>query len=248
MQALGRRQYSGERARGRPAKKKFVTSYRRPPIGSRGRTRFASAPLNLGVGPFASKEGKSGKLMFLALGLNGYLGGTGLKNFIIFVVVVAGAVYAWRAHREAEARALDEARNPDVISNPTYAEVRAEMDYQGRSTEAVLFAKTVDQADCEKYAPAIQKLLLQPQDNGATWTFKSSKCSPDISSRNAVLFENKPTFVTYLSFARGDRHEREARLIYWGVTVEESDRLCDGVSNLQSGWKGTVTCVRAPRG
>ena len=68
-----------------------------------------------------------------------------------------------------------------------------------------------------------------------------------LSPRYAKLFDNEPTFVTYLSMARGDRRERETRLLYWGVSMEESDKVCDEVSKMQSRRKGAVTCVRAVR-
>ena len=116
-----------------------------------------------------------------------------------------------------------------------------------RSFEQVLFMQTVNQADCKKYSDATLKALFDRETStGDThWTIKSSECKVELSARYASLFDNEPTFVTYLSMARGEPREREMRLIYWGVSAAESDKVCDGVSRMQSQRKGSVTCIRA---
>ncbi|OYT88824.1 MAG: hypothetical protein CFE43_20500 [Burkholderiales bacterium PBB3] len=123
------------------------------------------------------------------------------------------------------------------------------LDARGRTFEQVFFAKTVDDADCKKYSKNVIDDLQKKQahDSAGQWVVKLSECKPDLAPRYAKLFDNEPTFVTYLSMARGERRERETRLLYWGVSVDESDRVCDSVSKLQNGRKGAVTCIRAAR-
>jgi hypothetical protein len=165
-----------------------------------------------------------------------------MKKLIIFIFIVGAALYLFQRHQQS-------LLNPEVISHPTYAEIHMNLDARNRTFEQVLFAETVDEADCKKYSKEVVENMQKAQasDSAGRWIVSSSECKTELAPRHARLFDNKPTFVTYLSMARGDRREREARLIYWGVSSEESDRVCDGVSKLQSGRKGTVTCIRAIR-
>jgi hypothetical protein len=168
-----------------------------------------------------------------------------MKNIMILLIVFCAAYFVWKERQEAADRAL----NPEVIENPMYADVRVDMEFRGRSIEGVLLAKVSDQADCQRYFKEVEKLMPQYQGgaNGPTWKMKSSECKSELAPRYLKLFDNTPTSVTYLSFARGDRHERELRLVYWGITVDESDKACTLVSQAQRSWKGAVTCIRASR-
>jgi hypothetical protein len=118
---------------------------------------------------------------------------------------------------------------------------------QGRNFEQVFFAKTVNDADCKKYSTALVEDMQKAQASvtAIQWALKSSECKSELPPRHARLFDNAQSFVTYISLARGSRLERETRVIYWGVSPEESDRICAGVPMMQKGRKGVVTCVHA---
>ena len=165
-----------------------------------------------------------------------------MKKLVLILAIMVVAFYLYQQKQQS---ALD----PEVIAKPTFAEIRMSLDARGRNFEQVFFAKTVDETDCKKYSKDVVDGLQKKQanDSAGQWVLKSSECKPELAPRYAKLFDNEPTFVTYLSMARGDRRERETRLIYWGVSTEESDKVCDGVSKMQSGRKGGVTCVRAVR-
>lgn len=160
---------------------------------------------------------------------------------IILVLFVIGIGFGIYHHRRQNTL------NPEVIANPTFAEIRMSLDARGRSFEQVLFAKTANPADCKRYSQFIVDGLQKKQANDASppWVLKSMDCKPELESRHARLFDNQPSFVTYLSMARGHRTERETRLIYWGVSPQEADRVCDMVAKIQSGRMGGVTCIRA---
>lgn len=164
-----------------------------------------------------------------------------MKFLVGLLLAVGVAVYFWQ-HRGQQSKALDS------ILNPVYAETRVQWNIPGRSTEGVMLAKTTDQADCQQYARRLETLL---QQNAASicpsCKVQPSVCSTELSSRYTQLFDNKPLSVTYLTMDRGDASERETRLIYWGVSVAESDRLCGVVNEFQKGRKGKVNCVRAAR-
>jgi hypothetical protein len=161
---------------------------------------------------------------------------------LIFVIAIGAAIYFYLRHQQS-------VLNPAVIANPVYAEIHMTLDARGRSFEQVLFIQTVNQADCKRYSEATLKQLFDRETSGGDmhWKVKSSECKAELSARYAQLFDNEPTFVTYLSMPRGDPKEREMRLIYWGVSATESDKVCDGVSQMQSQRKGAVTCIRASK-
>ncbi len=167
-----------------------------------------------------------------------------MKKIIIFLLIIGAGYHLWQRNRQT----LDDKLNPEAIANPVYAETRVKMEFPGRSAEAIMFAKTVDQADCQKLVQTMERQLeSQMQSVCPACKAPTSECKAELAPRYARLFDDAPAAVTYVSMARGQRSEREHRLIYWGVSVAESDRLCDMLPGFQKGRKGTVTCVRARR-
>jgi hypothetical protein len=172
-----------------------------------------------------------------------------MKKLIVLVVIVLLAKYGWD---QQKAKFSGDDQNPDVITHPTYAEVRINMTLGSRSLDGVMFAKTVNQADCEVYGKAAQasvmKMVGASSGPGAPAIHvTSSECKSALTPRNAKLFENQPTFVNYLALDRGDRSEREIRVIYWGITAEEGERVCAMAPMMQQGRKGQVTCIRSAK-
>ncbi len=167
-----------------------------------------------------------------------------MKKIIIFLLIVAAAYYFLQRYHKAHDVDLD----PEVIVNPVYAEARVKFETPGRTVDGVMLMQTVDQADCQKQSHALERYLKESQASICpTCKLQPSECKTELEPRYLKLFDNKTSSVTYLSLPRGDRSERELRLIYWGVTLEESDRLCSALPAFQKGRKGVVTCVRAPR-
>lgn len=165
---------------------------------------------------------------------------------IAIAIALAGFIYHWQKTQTEQMRiANDEKRNPEIINNPVYAEIHMDMNVKDRSIEQVLLIKAVDEEDCQNFSKNLSQKIIDHQGPGMKWKVERSDCSPSLIPRYANLFDNKPTDVTYLSVARGDRREREMRLIYWGVSTEESNRVCGEVSKFQRLWKGQVTCIRA---
>ncbi|HUX82501.1 MAG TPA: hypothetical protein VMV35_06655 [Halothiobacillus sp.] len=165
-----------------------------------------------------------------------------MKYTIIFLLMIGGGYYGWQHYQHSQ----DEKANPDVITHPDYATLRMNVVFPNRTVDGTLFVKTVDPADCQRNIQllkdeAAHKLFAMcPQCEVQT-----AECVPQLPPREAILFENKPTAVTYYSLARGDRHEREMRIIYWGVTDAESDKLCNGMlMTPMNGRRGAATCIR----
>ena len=160
---------------------------------------------------------------------------------LIFVVMVAGGIYYfWSHHQHAQAT---EASKPLEIKDPIYSEVHVNLSYHGKSIEAVVLAKTANQAECDKYSTEILKYLPASSQQGLHWTMLSSECKPVLDSRKEKLFDNKPSYVAYISASPGNKMERELRWIYWGMTADESEKICGFVKEMQQGWTGTVQCI-----
>jgi hypothetical protein len=140
-----------------------------------------------------------------------------------------------------------QAGDPRAMPNPVYAEIRFRAEFHDRTFNAVELIKTFDQADCRRgSADAVDMIINQHDpDSQLTWELASSECTSSLEARNLRLFDNKSTFVNYLSAAAGDSTERELRLVIWGVTAAEGDLICGEIPRLQEKWKGTVTCIHA---
>jgi hypothetical protein len=159
-----------------------------------------------------------------------------MKKIIILVFFFIALKYGWDRYQPGSVQADDLA----AFANPVYAVVRFKFEARGRSFDQVVFVQAKDAADCDKFSK-------NTANNGLRkgWKLGSSECITDLEPRYVSLFENLPSFVTYLSLSRGSQNEREERIIYWGVSVEESDRVCGGVSQMQKERKGAATCIRA---
>jgi hypothetical protein len=158
-----------------------------------------------------------------------------VKNFIIIICIVGGAFFLRQS-----------IQNPDVIDNPVYAENRMTIDFSNRSIESVIFIKTIDEAECKKYSKNIQDGFQKASPNlKLRWVAKSSECKSELPPRYAKLFDNVPASVAYLSVSGGGR-QREIRMLTLGVSVEESDMVCD-IFSKNNPFKGTATCIRTIR-
>lgn len=154
------------------------------------------------------------------------------------VLVLVVLAMAWKGYFQWQ----DAKANPQVIKYPVYAEAHITKSAKGRDLELVMLAQMVDQADCSG-----NKADLAQQIGAVDgWQVQSAECKSELDPRYAQLFDNTPVLVTYTSLGRGERHEREMRMVAWGLTVPESDKLCDVlVQKYSHERKGEVKCVRA---
>ena len=159
--------------------------------------------------------------------------------------MIVGAVVYWNQRGNA----LDAPWKAEAIKDPVYLEVRVIIDAGSRSIESVALAETTDAQDCRQFSDKVMPMLARAQKEsaGPKITVKSQECKAELSPRYKMLFDNEPSFLTYVSAARGARSEREMRFIYWGVSVEESDLVCGALSGLKRNWKGEVSCIKALR-
>lgn len=168
-----------------------------------------------------------------------------MKKIILVLIVAAAAYFAYKTRLERQQLKA----NPAVIDRPVYAETKVDLKGEsGRVINSVVLVATANQSECDTAAARmVQTVLDASARKGVTGTVRSTECKTELEARMARLFANQPTFVTYMVLGRGKPDERETRMLYWGVTVEESDLLCEIVPQIQKGWAGEVSCVRAAR-
>ncbi len=167
-----------------------------------------------------------------------------MKKFIILILILAAGGYFYQ-HRKPAA----ESTSFSPIEKPFYTEARVKMNIQGHELEALLISEAADELDCMKQRDAAEKYMKQAMASLChnNCALEHVVCKPELEVRYAKLFNNEPTFLTYMRLARGTKDEREMRIIYWGLTVAQSDTICDAVPQFQKGRKGTVSCIRAAR-
>ena len=165
-----------------------------------------------------------------------------MKKFLFLLFVLGGIGYWYKQHHAA-----DESTDPETIANPVYAHVKVNIQFGKRAFDQVMLVAAADEAECAKVQGRVENLYgASAAKAGQDWTIKSSECKTDIEPRYAKTFENRPTYVTYLSMSRGNRDEREIRIVTWDITVEESNQLCESMARgMRKKWKGTVACIRA---
>ena len=133
---------------------------------------------------------------------------------LIFLIAVGLGIY-YTSHSK---------HNPVEIKQPSYAEMRVQLEVPGRQIDIVLFGKMADEEDCRQRTESVWKKLI---DGCQTCTFTVVDCKPELASRYARLFDDTPISVTYLNLTHGSRLERDGRIVFWGVTAAESDRMCE---------------------
>jgi len=164
------------------------------------------------------------------------------KDFLLLIIVLGVVGYLY----QRTIKPADDPSNPETITNPVYAELKVGLEVAGRSYDQVLLVKAVDQADCDKVQQKLETVYgPNAVKAGQSWKIKSSECMVELEPRYAKLFDNRPSYVTYVSMGRGDRQERESRIVTWGVTVDESNKLCEGIAQGQKNRKGAIQCIRA---
>ena len=133
--------------------------------------------------------------------------------------------------------------NPSTIDQPIYAEMRIDLTAQGREINTVLFAKMVDQDDCEQRADKVWREVMHKCD---ICSFKETQCKTQLNQRYMSLFEDARINTTYISFNRSNRFERDGRMVMWGLNHQEAQEACKIVKSSAKGkYRGDIRCIVA---
>lgn len=154
-------------------------------------------------------------------------------KFLIVLIALGAVAYVVHDRRQA--------MNPEVIESPVYAELRMHARIQGRDIDMVLFGEMAGTEDCQERANRVWQKLI---DDCKECTMALSSCKADLEPRYRRLFDDAPIHSTYLSFKRGNRFERNGRMVVYGLTGDEGDAVCQTIkTNFQSRYEGTVNCI-----
>lgn len=165
-----------------------------------------------------------------------------VKKLLILILVIAAVGGAMKKYRSERADAL----NPAEITSPVFAELRVLQTVNGRELEMVALAATADEADCRRIGEHLLSGILAARKAtpNEQRSVKSHECKRELPARQQRLMDNKPSSQTYLSLGRGGPQERELRLIYWGISVEEANAICELAPSFRPLWTGPINCIR----
>ena len=134
-------------------------------------------------------------------------------------------------------------RNPAEISNPVYLEARISFNLPDidRDIEYVFVSEMVSDKDCKARSKRYLKNMFK---KCAICEIQSPKCNPNIHKRYKRLFANGLTHTSYLRLDRGNRFERDVRMVVWGLSKEESKYLCQAtLDKIDFKYSGKINCV-----
>ena len=156
-----------------------------------------------------------------------------MKKLFLFIITIACVVYGYGEF----------INNPDHISNPVYLEsgVVVEIPKISRELEYIFLGEMVSQDDCKKREGYFLKQLFE---NCKECEIKSTICKASVHQRYSKLFLGHKTHTTHLSFKKGNRFERNGRMVIWGLTDKEAGYACKEIKNkVKDKYKGEVQCV-----
>jgi hypothetical protein len=154
-------------------------------------------------------------------------------KFLVVLIVLAAAAYLVYDRRHA--------MDPEVIETPVYAELRMGTRVQGRDIDMVMYGEMASAEDCQERSNRVWRKLI---DGCKECTMTLSSCKAELEPRYRRLFDDTPIHSTYLSFKRGNRFERNARMVVYGLTGAEGNSLCEMIkSDFQTRYEGTVSCI-----
>jgi hypothetical protein len=159
---------------------------------------------------------------------------------IIVALLVAG--YFWYQRGENDPAA----NKPPVVTDPYYLEVRASNVIGGREIDFALFARALNERDCANGTNAGWASITK---SCPTCTAQAPKCSKELPSRYARLFDDKPIPSAYLSGTAANEHERDIRVVVYGLTDQEGELICESMrKELSKNFVGATHCVKPSGG
>ncbi len=156
-----------------------------------------------------------------------------MKKLIFLIMIIAIGIYGHKILGE----------NPSEISDPVYMESRVTIDIPNtsRELEVVFLGEMVSHGDCSKRR---ENYLANLLEKCHVCEIKSTECKTEIHSRNKKLFSDRKAHTTYLSLSKGNRFERNGRLVVWGLNDEEALLVCKSLRDqIGENYKGTGKCI-----
>lgn len=159
---------------------------------------------------------------------------------MVVVLVLAALAGVWKFAGMGE---------PGNIHRPVYLALRTQLKLERRAVDMLFFLKTASDKDCKKQRAQFQEGIdsMEKAAKAGTFSVVSDECVPELEKRFALLFEDLPMPVTYISAPRNRPQQRELRAMFLGVSREESDQVCTELIKVFERTWGKAQCVRAAR-
>lgn len=143
---------------------------------------------------------------------------------IIFLLLIAGlGVFQWKKSPAPASISPESSSGPAI-----YSEFRFVLDVRQRNIEGVFFGKYANMAACQK---ELGDFSGQPSSKFTemcpSCRITKGECKTELASRYQKLFDNQPSNLTYLSVNNSNTLTPHFRVIYWGLTAEESRMICN---------------------
>jgi len=161
-----------------------------------------------------------------------------MKKLFLIAVVTSIAWYTYSRHHQRGAVTGE-------ITTPVFAEYRVTAHIAGRDIEMALFGKMASSDDCHQRADVVWSKVL---NNCKECTSSNFECRDTLEPRYLKLFQDVPIHSTYLSFKSGSPFERDGRMVTYGLTSDEGDKLCEMMKPVfQSKYSGSIRCINGIR-
>ncbi|MGB0836331.1 MAG: hypothetical protein ACPGR2_17610 [Psychrobium sp.] len=160
-----------------------------------------------------------------------------MKNLLLLMAVVGIGVYGYENFY----------KSPTSISNPIYLESRVNLVIPdiSRNIEMVLLGEMASRDECaERKQLLLARLLKKCKECSFKTISKTFECKAELTHRNKLLFSDIPMDTTYLSLSSSNSHERNARLLLWGLSDEEAQFICKKLKGIvKHSFNGTAKCI-----
>jgi len=148
-------------------------------------------------------------------------------RFVVVALLLAGlGLYAFKKKTTPVAEA-------DQISEYQYAEARVSLHVNGRELEMVAIREKPTAGECSGTdGPQFVKDFCKA--GGPQCKLVSSECTNTLQQRYIKMLAKQPVSVPYTHFTI-PRDSTEHKLVFvgWGLTVDESNLICQGMKRHQ---------------
>jgi hypothetical protein len=163
-----------------------------------------------------------------------------LRTLLIIVALLVAAHF-WYEHSHGPG-----SNKAPVATDPHYLEVRATNVVGGREIEFALFARALHERDCANGTRAGWASITKACP---TCTSQPPRCSKELPARYARLFDDAPIPSAYLSGTAGSEHERDIRVVVYGLTDQEGVAICEAMrTELAKNFVSATHCVNPSGG
>jgi len=112
--------------------------------------------------------------------------------------------------------------------------------------DLLMFAEMESMDDCRERSESAWEEVLHACER---CTRTSARCLEVMPERYAGLWREEPIHATYMVFERKEEHERNGRMILFGVPSSIAARACEQLArNLGRGYAGRIRCVQGSVG